>query len=54
LHAARESLLEKPLHLGTLKFAHSILLDSVRGHNKARGEFRTVQNWIGQQGTNIG
>jgi Fic family protein len=54
LYAASKSLQEKPLHLGTLKLTHNILLDSVRGHNKARGEFRTVQNWIGQQGTNIG
>jgi Fic family protein len=54
LHAAREFLRERPLHLGTLLRAHDILLDSVRGHNKARGQFRTVQNWIGRHGTNIG
>jgi len=54
LHAARAFLEEKPLHLGTLLRAHDILLDSVRGHNKARGKFRTVQNWIGRQGTNLG
>ncbi|AHF90132.1 cell filamentation protein Fic [Opitutaceae bacterium TAV5] len=54
LHAAREFLKEKPLHLGTLLKAHGILLDSVRGHNKARGQFRTIQNWIGRQGTHLG
>lgn len=54
LHATQESLGTKPLHLGTLQQAHAILLDSVRGHNKARGQFRTTQNWIGQHGTNIG
>ena len=54
LHAARAFLEEKPLHLGTLLRAHDILLESVRGHNKARGRFRTVQNWIGRQGTNLG
>jgi len=32
---------------------HSILLDSVRGQNKARGKFRTIQNWIGKLGTPI-
>jgi Fic family protein len=54
LHAAKTFLQEKPLHLGTLLRAHGILLDSVRGHNKARGQFRTVQNWIGKHGTNVG
>ncbi len=54
LHATQESLGIKPLNLGTLQQAHAILLDSVRGHNKARGQFRTTQNWIGQHGTNIG
>jgi Fic family protein len=54
LHAARDSLQAKPLNLGTLLNAHEILLDSVRGHNKARGQFRTVQNWIGREGTNLG
>jgi len=51
---AENSLKSYPLCLRTLLEAHSILLDSVRGHSKARGEFRKVQNWIGQHGTNIG
>lgn len=28
-------------------------MDSVRGHNKGRGKFRTTQNWIGKEGTPI-
>ncbi|CAN5414958.1 hypothetical protein BH23BAC3_BH23BAC3_34560 [soil metagenome] len=35
---------ERPLNLNLLKRMHSILLDSGRGENKARGTFRTVQN----------
>ncbi|RRJ95213.1 Fic family protein [Opitutaceae bacterium TAV4] len=54
LQAAQESLGVKPLHLGTLQNVHSILLNSVRGHDKARGQFRITQNWIGQRGTNMG
>ena len=29
-----------------LKHAHSILLRGVRGHDKVRGKFRKIQNWI--------
>ncbi len=54
LSAARESLGVRPLNLGTLRNIHAVLLDSVRGHTKARGQFRTSQNWIGTHGTNIG
>jgi len=32
---------------------HYILMDSVRGANKARGEFRKIQNWIGPRGCSI-
>jgi len=30
---------------------HDLLLDSVRGQDKGRGRFRTLQNWIGKPGT---
>ena len=30
-----------------------MLLDSVRGRDKARGRFRTVQNWIGRPGSSM-
>lgn len=53
LRRAEQLLKNKPLGLNTLLELHSILLDSVRGHNKQRGQFRTVQNWIGPEGTPI-
>jgi Fic family protein len=43
----------RPLTLNLLKEIHSILLDNVRGRNKARGEFRTEQNHIGKPGSSI-
>jgi len=39
---------QKPINLNLLHRLHFILLDSVRGQNKARGEFRKIQNWIGK------
>jgi cell filamentation protein, protein adenylyltransferase len=53
LRRAEKLLKDKPLCLNTLLELHSILLDSVRGHNKARGRFRTIQNWIGPENTPI-
>jgi Fic family protein len=41
---------KKPINLNLLNKLHFILLDSVRGQNKARGEFRKIQNWIGKPG----
>lgn len=49
-----ESLLQKrPFCLNSLLKLHEVLMDSVRGHNKARGKFRTTQNWVGALGTPI-
>lgn len=48
---AVEELEERPLSLNLLKKIHSILMDSVRGQNKSRGNFRKVQNWIGKPGS---
>lgn len=50
---AAEYLKNRPITLNMIKEVHSILLFDVRGHNKSRGNFRTVQNWIGQQGNPI-
>jgi Fic family protein len=47
LRAAEAELATRPFNLNLLLKLHSILLDSVRGRDKARGQFRTVQNWIG-------
>lgn len=49
-----EKLLEdRPFCLNMLLRLHDVLMDSVRGHNKGRGRFRTVQNWIGKPGSSI-
>jgi len=46
-----EELKKRPISLNMLLNMHSVLLDSVRGHNKGRGRFRNIQNWIGAPGT---
>jgi Fic family protein len=48
-----EKIEKKPISLNLIKAIHFGLLDSVRGRDKARGEFRTIQNWIGAPGTPI-
>ncbi|MBW1931236.1 MAG: Fic family protein [Deltaproteobacteria bacterium] len=50
---AVEKLDRRPLCLNLIRELHSILLDSVRGANKARGEFRRTQNWIGPPGCSL-
>jgi len=47
---AVESLKNRPLCLNLVKELHATLLDSVRGRNKAPGDFRQVQNFIGPTG----
>ncbi len=44
---------KRPFGLNLLKKLHSVLLDSVRGRDKGRGEFRRTQNWIGALGSPI-
>ena len=41
------------IHLNMIKELHAILMAGVRGDNKARGEFRTIQNYIGKYGASI-
>lgn len=50
---AIDQLKTKPMCLNLIKDVHNILLDGVRGENKARGSFRTIQNWIGPEGCKI-
>lgn len=50
---AEKELEKKPFSLNLLKELHAMLLNSVRGRNMARGEFRKIQNWIGPPGTPI-
>lgn len=53
LHYAEKALKTRPFNLNLLLELHAILLDSVRGKNKGRGKFRTIQNWIGPPGSPI-
>jgi len=50
LRHAEKGLTKRPFNLNLLLELHSILLNSVRGRDKGRGQFRTVQNWIGKHG----
>lgn len=47
LDAATDELRTRPFTLNLLLKLHGILLSGVRGQNKARGEFRRQQNYIG-------
>jgi Fic family protein len=53
LEIAVQRLKKRPLSLNLVKELHAVLMQSVRGHNKAPGEFRRVQNWIGRPGAGI-
>jgi Fic family protein len=53
LRHAEKILKTRPFNLNLLLELHSILLENVRGRDKGRGQFRTVQNWIGAPGTSI-
>ncbi|MBU2054432.1 MAG: Fic family protein [Proteobacteria bacterium] len=53
MRRAEEELKTHPFSLNLLKELHAVLLDGVRGKFKARGQFRTTQNWIGTSGLPI-
>lgn len=50
---AVEEMNEKPLRINLVRDLHRILLQGARGANRAPGEFRRVQNYIGASGTSI-
>jgi len=50
---AIKSLGDKPINLNMIKEMHGILLDDVRGDDKAKGQFRKTQNFIGKPGSAI-
>ena len=50
---AMRELKNKPFGENLIKKLHNILLDSVRGKNKDRGNFRKIQVFIGPPGANI-
>ncbi len=49
LELATKELEHRPFNLNLLLSLHKVLLRGVRGQNKARGEFRRQQNYIGSQ-----
>lgn len=53
LNYALERMNVLPISSRLLCETHSILLDNTRGSEKARGEFRKSQNWIGNSKSNI-
>jgi Fic family protein len=48
-----ERLKELPVSLRLIRDLHANLLRGVRGSDRHPGEFRTVQNWIGPQGSPV-
>lgn len=48
MHQATEMMRKLPLCNRLIKSLHETLLAGVRGHDKARGNFRTIQNFIGR------
>jgi Fic family protein len=53
LRAGSEEDLDRPLRLTLILQLHQMLLAGVRGHDKAPGQFRIDQNWIGPAGSPI-
>ncbi|MCE9615079.1 MAG: Fic family protein [Lentisphaerae bacterium] len=53
MRKAEDLLAELPLCQRVVCEAHKVLLEGVRGQNKAPGEYRRVPNWIGPQGCRI-
>jgi Fic family protein len=53
LRLSEKLLQDRPFCLNTLLKLHEVLMDSVRGHNKGRGHFRNIQNWIGKPNSPI-
>jgi Fic family protein len=53
INRAVELLEKRPICLNVILELHSILMESVRGTNKARGQFRKSQNWIGPPGCSM-
>jgi len=53
LNYATKQLANKPTTLNLIKEIHAMLLNSVRGKDKARGDFRKSQNYIGKFGSKI-
>jgi Fic family protein len=53
MRACVEGMKHRPLSQYILRAAHSLLMQGVRGQDKAPGSYRTDQNWIGPKGCTI-
>ena len=53
LKTAQRELKSRPFSLNLVLKLHKVLLTSVRGSNKAPGQFRRVQNYLGRPGCSI-
>jgi Fic family protein len=53
LNYGMERLKTLPMSLRLIKEIHGVLMQGTRGGNKAPGEFRKTQNWIGPQGSTV-
>lgn len=53
LTEATRLLNELPLSQRLIRRAHEVLMQGVRGRNKAPGEYRRIPNWIGPDGCDI-
>jgi len=53
LESGLQKLSELPVCLRLMRDLHEILLKDVRGEQRAPGQFRQIQNWIGPAGTPI-
>ncbi|HUW62674.1 MAG TPA: Fic/DOC family N-terminal domain-containing protein [Candidatus Bathyarchaeia archaeon] len=53
MYMAVDALKQRPICLNLVLDIHRVLLDSLRGRDKARGEFRRVQNYIAGNGPGI-
>src|SRR5208283_916821 len=53
MREAVDQLKDLPLCQRVIKQIHATLLDNVRGHNKARGSYKPVPNYIGAMGCTL-
>jgi Fic family protein len=53
LNEATQLMAELPLSQRLIKLTHAVLMQGVRGRNKAPGEYRRIPNWIGPEGCTI-
>lgn len=53
IHAAMEELKDKPIGENLIKKVHYVLLDSVRGSSRDRGNLRRIQVFVGPPGATI-